>query len=197
MNLLALDLSLSTGWALFSEKNLKEYGLLKIKETTEQFGPYPYGVLLAAEKMGAMVRTLVLEKVPDFIIIENTNLGRNRNSQRVLEFIHCCVLQNLQEVCQVEYMDSSEWRKILKVGLSKEDREKNKALSKAKAKAEKEGVKLDKKALGVNGKITQKHVAIRWINEKHELGFLPKDDDVADAICLGEAYLEKTGKKTR
>jgi len=109
--------------------------------------------------------------------------------------MHCLLIQRIFRDPPVgvaglpmEYVSSGDWRKNQGLKMSKEDQKRNAKLSKAKREAAAAGVKLDKKALGIRGKKTKKHVAIDHANAVYQLELKAKDDDIADAICVGLAY---------
>lgn len=172
-------------------KKLVAYGMIKNKTKISGYGTYPESYVGAAEAMAVQLLELVLRFTPDKIVIEETNKGRSRYTQKILEFIHCTlliVLRRDNHLGRVVYVNTSDWRKITGVELTKADKKQNTTLSKAKSAAKKKQEKLDKKALGIRGKITKKHLAIRVANQLYELELKPKDDDIADAICIGTAF---------
>lgn len=198
MKLLALDLSTKTGAAVLQEGEdggvaVARRERIALEKAAHEFGPYPENLLRATEVIAAQVCAFVEEENPDKIVIEETNLGKNRYSQKILEFIHRAVLERLRLaglLDRVYYVSSSEWRKALAIKLNSAQRAQNTILSRAKRRAAEKGVKLDKKALGVTGKVTQKHIALAYVNERFpELELKMKDNDIADAIALGCAYL--------
>ena len=73
-------------------------------------------------------------------------------------------------------MDPSQWRKILEMRLSKEQKENNKLVSK--------GVK--------RGRITKKHLSVEMANARFNLKLKLKDNDIADACNLAVACLTTT-----
>jgi hypothetical protein len=75
-------------------------------------------------------------------------------------------------------MDPSQWRKILEMRLSKDQKENNKLVSK--------GVK--------RGRVTKKHLSVNMTNTKFGLKLKLKDNDISDAILLGLAYITKESK---
>jgi len=192
---LALDLSSSsTGYALVEKSDkgvaVLGYGTLKLSRTSiDAYGKYPFCYHTAADEMAESVLALARQHQVTEIVIEETNLGKNRYSQKILEFIHCLVLEKLKlaHECQVLYLSSSAWRKELKLTLTPEQKKANAKLSAAKKKSAESGVKLDKTALGIKGKVTNKHLALFYVRDRFGLEFLAKDDDIADAICLGTA----------
>lgn len=204
MRLLALDISTKTGWAIFQKEEdgqfrLLDYGLIELGKPVVEFGDFPFNHVDGTKVQAENIIALVEAVKPDEIVIEQTNLGRQRMSQKILEFIHCHFLAKIRQYVQkVFYIDSSAWRKNLALQLTIEDKKNNNRLSAAKTKAKRAGAKLDKKELGIKGRINKKHLAIRYVNDRYNLSFKMKDNDIADAICVGTAYLNgcdvNTGK---
>lgn len=128
----------------------------------------------------------------DAIVVEETNLGKNRYSQKSLEFTHAYfLLQMSKSICKdvpIVYLSTSQWRTAVGLEMSKEDKKSNAKLSKAKKAVGGDVRKVDKKALGVAGKVTKKHLAVRKANELFGLTLKLKDNDIADALLLGTAY---------
>lgn len=190
MRILALDISTKAGWAFLHESDL-QFGSLKLDHPVIAFGEYPWSYDKASEVMASQLHELVLRFEPHVVIIEETNLGKSRYAQKMLEFIHKAILTKLRDFPgKVIYLSTSSWRQALGLTMTKEDKKNNAKLSKAKKVAEELGVKLDKKALGVRGKINKKHLALRYVNENFGLKLKVKDNDAADAICLVDAYLK-------
>lgn len=189
--ILTLDLSSSTGSAVLeytkSSKipKLVHYGTDKVgiedfnvNNFPNQSPKYPTNIIETAQGMALCVKSIVEIYEPDYIIIENTVKGRNRHTQRLLEWIHLLVLLEL-DMSKVIYMDPSEWRKALNMRLSPEDKKHNQLVSKKKAR----------------GKITKKHLSVRLVNDTMGLELKLKDNDIADAVCLGLAYWGIHGRK--
>ena len=196
MRVLALDLSSKTGWAHFeqngTERKLVEYGLIQLdRPILDFYKEYPWNYYRAAGWQGLNINDLVKRIGPEVIVIEETNRGKNRYTQKFLEFVHCRVLeQPYVNSRRVVYISSGVWRKKLDMSLSAEDRKNNTKLSKAKRYAAVTGQKLDKTSIGVKGRIGKKHLAVRYTNATYGLNLKMKDNDIADAICLGTAFLE-------
>lgn len=176
VKVLSLDLSTKTGWAVGVKEGNQfiraESGtLFQDKDAPKMLDDYPHGMLATSERVGDKVSALVEKHQPDILVIEETNLGRNRYSQKLLEWIHKDVLTKTSAY-KVNYISTSEWRKVLKISLSKEDKQHNKSV----------------KSGEVRGKISQKHLAIRWVNEHYGLELKPKNEDEADAICMAAAW---------
>lgn len=187
MKTLGLDLSTKTGWSFWEDSNLVSYGLLHLDKPVCSYGTYPYSYLDGCLDVAIMISQKISELNPDQIVIEETNLSKfSRYSQKILEFIHGMLLLKLKLVyphIKVYYVSSSVWRKAIDMKLSKEDKKNNQAVNKAKRDGK------SKKKLGLTGKITKKHLAVMWVNDKFNLNFKMKDNDIADCICLAYAFL--------
>lgn len=170
MTYLGLDLSTKTGYAVLRDGKLETYGKIYAKESDQ---PIPeYAMIERAKSVAAEVVKIVHEWSPSLICIEQTNLGRSRTTQKGLEFIHYAVLDSLSWDFRdkVVYADTSAWRNALKIALTKDQRRHNKAVNARKAR----------------GRITPKHLAVAYVNQKYGLKLKLKDNDEADAICLAE-----------
>ncbi len=197
MRLLAIDLSSHAGYALFESEpgtvsKPIEFGTITTGKTVKEHGPFPQSYVIAAQAQIRLVMEVVLRLKPDAIVIEQTNLGKARYSQKMLEFLHAYLLQDFQEqlpAIPIYYISSSVWRKTVGSVATKEDKAANARLSKAKSLAKKSGTKLDKKSLGITGKVTKKHISVRWCNSTMGFDFGVSKNDIADAICLGAAFL--------
>lgn len=189
MKLLALDLSSSTGWAVLTSGESPEciklltYGTIALSKPVIEHGDYPWRLLVAAGDVARRVMDVVKEHTPDLIVIEETNLGKSRTTQKFLEFLHCTLLLQLQmwgQLPKLCYVSSSEWRRAIGLKMTKDDRRHN-----AKVRRDR---KAGKKRLG-RGKLTWKHLAVDRVNQQFGLGLKQKDDDAADAILLGMGFL--------
>ncbi len=196
IKILALDISSHAGYAVVEvegeEKKLIGYGIVEKKAGVKEYGPYPWSYLEVANEVANALMDLVQEHNPDVVVIEETNLGKNRYAQKLLEFIHATFLElasNRLTHNQVVYISSSAWRSALGLQMTKEQKKANAKLAKAKKEAQASGAKLDKKALGVRGKVTKKHLAVEHANKVFDLKLKVKDNDIADAICLALAHL--------
>lgn len=203
MRILALDISTKTGWSVFETDKLQNSGVFpqvsiedfNVNDYPNKSSKYPWNMLKAASMVVNEIQNMLNQTRPDVLVVENTVKGRNRHTQRMLEFIHHELLTMLKEYrenynLKFVYMDPSEWRHILGMQLSKNESKNNAKLSKAKKKAKEDGVKLDRKALGIRGRITKKHLSIRKVEELFGLKFKQKDNDRADAILLGAAFVK-------
>ena len=174
MKVLGLDLSTKTGWAVIADGNLIAYGLLHCEKRTPDPSLVPdYEYIRRAQEMAERIHTLICERTPDYIYIEATNAGRNRGPQKLLEMLHCLLLVRLQHnepfAKLVRYIDTSAWRTMIGLKLTTNDKKNNKLVRR----------KLKR------GKITSKHLSVRWANQKFLLSLKIKDHDIADALAVG------------
>lgn len=125
----------------------------------------------------------------DVIVIEEIQLSKgSRYAQKWLGILHCKVLEASLGAPAVT-VDPGSWRSALGLVLSKEDKKNNRKLNEEKKLAEATGTKVDKKKIGVKGRVGKKHLSVRWVNENFDLSLLMKDNDKADSIALGCGYL--------
>ena len=201
---LSLDLSSKAGWSVLDTDQpfaadatvtLVAFGQLTLPTTIDKLGPaYPWNYHLAGRKIAEQAEELSRQYRVDYIAIEETNLGKQRYAQKALEFIHFAVLDKLSSEwawspARLAYITTSEWRSFLGVKLSAADKVNNKRLKAAKEDAAVTGKTVDKKALGVKGKVGTKQLSVRWVNENFGTDFKMKDNDITDAICVGTAFL--------
>lgn len=189
----ALDLSTSTGWSFWKpgdDEKPAQYGRLpkvlvedfNVNDHPEKRPAYPWNIYAAAQQVAQQVDDMIVElKVdPVDVVIENTVNGKNRNTQRLLEWLHFTVLARLgQRVrCSVYYRDVSDWRSATGTYLSKDEKRHNRHVSAGRAR----------------GRVSRKHVAIRRCKELFGITFKVKDNDVADAVMLGYAFVKEGTK---
>lgn len=190
--ILALDLSTHCGFAVFEDGKLVQHGVINLPNGVFAYGKYPIGFVKAAENQidFVMDKALEFDEMP-VIVVETINNGKNRFTQQLLNFLHFALVQRMHaHDTEVFYVDSSAWRQAIGLEMTKEQKKANAKLSKAKREAAQSGAKLDKKKIGVKGKVTPKHLAIAHVNEVYGLKLKVKDNDAADAICIGEAWLK-------
>lgn len=200
--ILALDISTKTGWAVFARKpggapRRVDSGTLSEAEYSGTF-KYPWNLLDRVLKYKDLVAKLIARHGPDYIVIEETNLGSSRYTQKALEFIHLAILSyiyarsqqtGLPKLENVVYLSTTTWRSAIGLYLSEDDKKNNKKLKEIK-KMSKDAKKRNelKKQFGVTGAKTPKHVAVRYANEKYGLSLLEGQNDEAEALCLGDAF---------
>lgn len=184
MKSIGLDVSTKTGFAVIQDGILLSKGLIKLEKKHNNKSPEDLNLLANAEEISDRIWHLIDIERPDKVMIEQTNAGRFRQSQKQLEFLHCLILQKYQKrvdsdtkVPSIFYVDTSKWRSSLSIRLTKEQRKHNKSVKDGKSR----------------GKITSKHLAVAWANSKFDLKLKLKDNDIADAICLaffGDSHFE-------
>lgn len=181
---MSLDLSTSTGFAILDSGKLTDSGLVKapiedfnVNDFPERSSLYPYNIIDAAEEIAKQVTDIARHAKPDTVVIENTCKGRNRNSQRALEFIHFAVIRELKSAgIRVSYIDVSRWRSILGLKLSQKQRQHNRWVSQGKER----------------GRVTPKHLSVAKVNEIFGLEYKLKDNDICDAILIGYAWYQNS-----
>lgn len=136
---------------------------------------YPVNIWQSAEDVKFKVFDLIIKFNPELLVIENTTKSRNRHTQRLLEWFNKSIFDLIvKNQYKFQYIDPSEWRKILNIRLSNEDKNNNKLVSK--------GIK--------KGRIGKKHISVRWVNYNFNKKFKLKDNNICDAIALGTAFLK-------
>lgn len=199
--LLTLDLSTAiTGYAVFDieTKKLTNFGMLKINVKGLHKMQYPEAAYYKIKDMAEKVRKLVLEKKPDVIVIEEINRGINRIGQKSLDALHFFVIDYLVGIDpiwakKIIYLDSNGkkgWRGMLGLKLSKADKEHNKAARiNNKKKTKTQDIPI----------VDWKVLAERYINPRYNLSFKVNenagDNDMCDAIALGDTFLHKLNGK--
>jgi len=198
--LLALDLSTSvTGWAFFEEGVLVDHGIIvpKVKGVTKM--GYPEKQLAKMRDISVKVFDLLVLKDPDHIVVEEVNRGISRIGQKSLDALHFIILDEIDKMniysdffSRLSYYDSNGkdgWRTHLKMRLSKEDKDYNKM---AREYNKKNAKKIKAGAAPRRDIVDWKNLAIRFVNENHKLDLDKREKgsgDIADAICLGTAFL--------
>lgn len=130
MRILCLDMSTKTGWSVFIDGELEQYGVINTPVYGEYQGEgYPNNIIVSATALANEVESLVRKYRINKVVTEETNLGKNRYAQKILEFIHCVVCQKLYSInVDVRYLDSSKWRALLGMKLDSDQRSANKKL---------------------------------------------------------------------
>ena len=197
MTYLGLDLSTnSTGWAIIKNDKLYKYGVLKAKVKGISKLKYPWAALYKMLDLAWQIKELVETHNPDLIVIEEVNRGKNRISQKSLDALHFFVLHDLCIIDdsfqnKVVYMDSNGkkgWRGVLGLALSDQDKAENKNIRNANKKSK---VKKDV--------INWKTLSVRYVSNKYGIKLSTDNDpgtdgDIADAICLLDAYIKSLTK---
>ena len=200
--IISLDISTHTGYAVFTNGNLIDYGVftVKIDDYVSHIKSYadipttfPKNVMSACRSMARYVKSLCKKYADPMVVIEHVNPGRQRISQLTLCWLHYAILNALPKY-EIRYMLTSDWRKETGCYISKHPDvvKHNKMVSRAKrrAKKTKSGARVAKIDGHVVAPINQKKLAVRIVNDiysKEIPGFHIKDDNIADAILIGRA----------
>lgn len=192
MKILALDISTKTGWALLegsmgAQPVVVSHGHACSGATVEKLSsdPYPKNYIYTTNYVTGLIMVRYDQFLPDVVVIEETNKSKARYSQKLLEWLHLNTLNQIYRhahQCPIVYINTSDWRAANGIYMGKEDKKNNSKVNKAK----RQGV--SKKDLGLKGKITRKHLAVRAVKDKFGIEFKQKENDVAEAILLGTAY---------
>ena len=138
MKVLGLDISKHMGYAIVDGDTRVESGTFDVdadalgfkgSDTQGRLLVDEYGYIAEAIVLAHKVHALYLEHQPDWIYIEQTNNGRNRTSQKELEFLHYGILRLLGDEGvghKVRYVDTSTWKSGLKIRMTKEQSKHNK-----------------------------------------------------------------------
>jgi Holliday junction resolvasome RuvABC endonuclease subunit len=187
MKIMGLDLSSKTGYAIISDGKLESFGKITTDGVFLTHEIQEYNYIYQARAIANRLLNLIKRANPDYIIIEQTNLGRSRDTQKGLEFVHYAVLDMLEILgldTKIAYVDTSAWRRVLKLKLTKEQRAHNRKNAELRRKKRRGEAKAAPKK--GEGKITWKHLSVSWANEKFGLSLKLVDNDMADAIALAE-----------
>jgi len=199
---IALDISTNTGYAIFEGGKLTKHDVFTIKASNYKADvkcfsdfpkEYPDNFLVTAQKIASKCLEIIRENGITKVIIEHPEAGKQRLSQRLIEWTHYALALALKEASiDFRYLLVHDWR--LQVGcylkLWPEYQKWNQKIRAAKKKAipTKSGAicaKIDGKRVAA---INQKKLSIIIANEKYGLAI--KDDNIADAINIGRATVE-------
>ena len=169
---------------------LEGYG--QIKQVPMPDSRYPDSYVEWAYTCYGKIVELIDEHHPDVLIIEETSKGsKDAHSQKILEFIHFLLAKLIKETgIKCHYYMTEEWRRVCGCLMTKEEKDRNKAVKKYKEKNTTK-VAYDEKGKRI-GKIGRKHVYVCRANEifgqflKEPLR--KKDEDTADSLLLGFCY---------
>jgi len=202
MKFISLDISTNTGYAVFEENTLISFGVFtrKVKDYKADIGTYkdlpecyPDNFLDAVDLITKECLRVIHEHGINIVVIEHPESGKQRLSQRLLEWIHLTLVRELKEqYIPFKYILVNDWRNVVKCYLKywTEYRNWNKQVKKARniAVPTKTGMlvpKIDGKRVSA---INQKKLSIIIANEHYDLDI--KDDNIADAINMGRAAKE-------
>lgn len=199
MKLLCLDLSTTcSGWAFYVGDKLKASGAIKPQVKGISKLRYPDAAYARIVDISDKIKNLVAEHEPDKILIEEVNRGINRIAQKSLDALHFFIIDRLMLldsnlISKIAYIDSNGkrgWRPTLGLKLDDQDKEYNKQARDYNKKYAKDIKKGEKSLKDI---IDWKHLSIRHVNKRLKLKLDINnvgDADIADAICLGLAFLK-------
>ncbi len=177
-DIISLDLSTNTGWALFKEGLLTDYGVVTTDTPpiTEPDETYPASWVMMALDLAYKIADILEQHDPCTVIIEETNKSSrftSRYSQKCLEYCHAFlnyVLMTQYPEMNICYVNTSAWRKAVDLP----------------------GVKKTPEYLQVTGhsKTDYKWQAVVLTNILYNTEFKKKDNDICDAILMGRAWLD-------
>jgi hypothetical protein len=200
MRFAALDISTKTGYAIFEDTKLLDYGRLGLSSTAHYQTDvktfkdlpkdYPSGFVHTADTLATQCVEVFLRHDCELAVIEHTEKGKARLSQRLLEWINQTVyLEFRKRSIPVKYLFVSDWRTYTKCYLKfwPEYKIWNTKIAKLKKTAipTKSGARIAKIEGKIVTKVNQKKLSIILANEAY--GLQLKDDNIADAINLGRA----------
>lgn len=215
MKILALDISGRSGWAALHKSEdgsisfdaETETGIIEREKTCVEYGPYPKSYRLAAAHIADQLLDLIDDHEPDVVVIEETNQGKNRYTQKYLEWIHLLVQQGwegrrsggffpqLDHRCaytpEPSYISTGIWKQALGIKKPESAKQNDELLKKAKLAFKTKlfpTLNAAKAHYGIRGKWNKKMAAVDYVNQRYGLKWKLKDNDRAEAVCLGIAY---------
>lgn len=204
MKWLSLDPSSYTGYAVFKDVSLIRYDQIEVriknystdvKKYTDLPPSYPDNLMQAAQEMASLIRDVIIKEQIEFVVLEHTEPSKRRFSQRYLEWLHYCLIQEFKQLgVKYQYLLNSDWRKAVKCYLNfwPEYKRYNSQVSKAKRKSTptKSGAKVAKIDGKVVSSIDGKKLSVIIANAKYELNLPLSSNDIADALNMGTATIE-------
>ena len=198
----SLDISTNTGYAIFHNTKLIKYGVFTrkvheykadVKTCTDLPKSYPDNFIAAIDAITAMCMRIIKNNDIDMVVMEHPEQGKQRMSQRLLEWIHLALIREFKRYeIPYKYILVSDWRKVVKCYIKDwpDLQHWNKEVRKAKGKAT--PTKTGRKIAKIEGrrvsKIDQKKLSIMIANDYYNLEVT--DNNIADAINIGRAANE-------
>jgi hypothetical protein len=199
MRYIGLDISTNTGYAIFDKDTLVDYGVFTIKvqdykadvKTFKDFPEsYPLNFLKTSDEIAKQCIQIIAKNNIDMVIIEHSEKGKQRLSQRLLEWTHMALIKELiLNKIPFKYILVNDWRNAVKCYIKywPDHQDWNKKVKGAKKKAEptKTGMlvpKIDGKRVSA---INQKKLSVIIANKDY--GISIKDNNIADAINMAHA----------
>lgn len=202
---ISLDPSSSTGYAIYNNDSLIDYGIIKcdikdyntnISSYTQLPPNYPNNLLISAETMCREIFKLIKEHKIEKVFIEHTEQSTSgRFSQKYLEWLHLLITQNCRKnKLSMLYLLNSDWKKATNCYLKHwpEFIKHNKEVKKAKISATptKSGAMVAKINGKIVSKVDSKKLSVHVANLTYDLNLILSENDAADALCLGLAVIK-------
>ena len=199
---IGLDISTNTGYAVFEDEKLISYDVFTekvqdykadIKKYSDLPDCYPDNFIATADNITKKCIDIIKSNNIDMAIIEHPEKGKQRLSQRLLEWTHLTLVKELKkENIPFRYILVSDWRTVVKCYIKywPEHQDWNKQVRKAKAKAipTKMGMLVPKLGGKRVSTVNQKKLSVIIANEYY--GISIKDNNIADAINMARAAKE-------
>tara|TARA_R110000868_G_C10973188_1_gene771544 strand:+ start:80405 stop:81004 length:600 start_codon:yes stop_codon:yes gene_type:complete len=190
--LLSIDLSTSsTGFSVFDieTKELKSYTFIKPSTKGLSKLVYPEKQLVKMHNYALILKEYIDGINPDIIVIEEIAGSKQRMGQKTLDGMHWILLKHIEHhINKVHYYDvtgKNGWRFHLQLKLDDADKAHNKEFRKLNKTLAKGTKKIPI--------IGPKHLAARYVNRVYKLNLdvdeNPSDNDMADSIAMGSAFL--------
>lgn len=202
---ISLDPSSSTGYAIYNDDSLVDYGIIKcdikdykadVSSYTQLPLDYPNNILISAQTMCREIFKLVQLHQIEKVFIEHTEQSTSgRFSQRYLEWLHLLItVECKKKKLPMIYLLNSDWRKATNCYLKHwpELAKHNKEVKKAKSKATptKSGAIVAK----IDGKIVSKYdskkLSVHVANLTYGLQLITSENDAADSLNIGTAVIK-------
>lgn len=215
MKILGLDISTTTGCAVFNDGQLVSFCVIQktLPSIKDSYGDYPWSFLYVARDIVVQIVKKINEENPDVVVIEEINkTGRfgSRHAQRLLDSLHFLLIQEIEPLysagkLKVCYINTSDWRKKLNLSVSetrkmakpqikellrlKKELDKSTGTNKKGLKIQVDNLKKDLKSKCIHGKVDKKSISVAHVNLKYGLNLNKGQNDISDAICQVEAYI--------
>lgn len=202
MRYIGLDISTNTGYAIFDDNVLSTYGVFTRKvegykadvKSYKDFPEcYPNNFIKTIEEITSECIKIIEDHKVEMVIIEHPEKGKQRLSQRLLEWTHLTLVKELNnKKIPFKYILVSDWRSVVKCYLKywPDHQEWNKKVRGAKKKATPTASgmlvpKIEGKRVSVTN---QKKLSILIANKNYGIDI--KDNNIADAINMAHAAKE-------
>ena len=163
MKILCLDIASKTGFAVFNynfnedfELTLINKGVFDMSKASplhKRYKPgleHPLDFINFIDAQMDPIEAFILKERPNIIVVEQTNKGRDRWRQKLLEWMHRELIWRIMSInendnaiplkedgsideIKLYYLDTMEWRNILGIRVGKEERKSNKSARKLRA----------------------------------------------------------------